>query len=746
MNYTELMNRIEELKSRKGRGSISADETFSLLMELAGKTRAVDINAGSLTVRRVYASVAAMNADRNPMDQETGKALKFGQLACVCNPNDLASPDNGKIYRYNKPGWEFLRQVGDMAQFARTEEVNGKITQIEREVSGYSYPVSENVTGNGAFVYAPIKATIGDPIRITVTMQPAQRCAVYYVRTDGTQSEGVTSLTPSNNSVDLAVPYDISGIRIYVNGMGLVTMTVYYIWNLSARVDTLNDCVYTHQNQIADLSGDVYGYNVTVSETIVGGGAFVNAAAKLHTGDFINLSVSMQPVQRCSVYYMRTDGIQIDGITSLTPSSNSVNLTLPYDIMGIRIYVNNPGEIVMTIMTLNDINHKIETLSKEKLSKVDSSSFLGVTPSVNLFYPNSGTPGYLNNVGAVVENPIYWTSDYIKVVPDTIYSFGYARFIFFYTKNKVPIKSTYIDKGNAASSTIVTTSESGYARITFLLNNISRAMVVRGEILPDRYVPYAVEVPFIKMPPRKYNGKRMVCFGDSITMSVDETDRNNWCRYLSEATGIVTYNQGYSSGRVSIDTDQVKNSFSFYNLVASIISGDYSGQSQLYVTPGYEQHARQLDKLKNIDFSTIDFVSIALGTNDLSSSTPFEIADNPLSINSINGAFRYGISNLLIKWPQLKFMIMTPIYRFVPATGEDYLNNDGIGIAEMTNDLLILGEELKIPVVNMFSTLGVNRYNKDHYFGVNGGDGLHPLFTMKEVMGHKMAGAITSLY
>lgn len=129
MNYTELINRIEELKGRKGRGSISADETFSLLMELAEKTKAVDINAGSLTIRRVYVSVAAMNADKNPGDQETNKPLKFGQLVCVCNSNDITQSDNGKIYRYNKPGWEFLRQVGDMVQFAKTE----KVAQLEAE-------------------------------------------------------------------------------------------------------------------------------------------------------------------------------------------------------------------------------------------------------------------------------------------------------------------------------------------------------------------------------------------------------------------------------------------------------------------------------------------------------------------------------------------------------------------------------------------------------------------------------------
>lgn len=132
MNYTELINRIEELKSRKGRGSISADETFSLLMELAEKTKAVDINAGSLTIRHMYTSVAAMNADNNPVDQETNKPLKFGQLVCVCNSNDITQSDNGKIYRYNKPGWEFLRQVGDMVQFAKKEDIDDKIVQVEQ--------------------------------------------------------------------------------------------------------------------------------------------------------------------------------------------------------------------------------------------------------------------------------------------------------------------------------------------------------------------------------------------------------------------------------------------------------------------------------------------------------------------------------------------------------------------------------------------------------------------------------------
>ena len=90
-------------------------------------------------------------------------------------------------------------------------------------------------------------------------------------------------------------------------------------------------------------------------------------------------------------------------------------------------------------------------------------------------------------------------------------------------------------------------------------------------------------------------------------------------------------------------------------------------------------------------------------------------------------------------------MIATPIYRFEPLTGDDVVVG-GKTLQDYVTDYIALGKELRVPVVDMFNTLGANKYNRDYYWGENGGDGLHPNNKLKEVMGSKMAGALLVNY
>ena len=376
-----------------------------------------------------------------------------------------------------------------------------------------------------------------------------------------------------------------------------------------------------------------------------------------------------------------------------------------------------------------------------KMSEID-----GSTPSSNLFNPSSITPGYLNGNGEITANDNYRTSDFIPVNSSSNYSLGYVRFVCQYDATKQFISGTYVDKNNAAQSSLSTSANATYIRITVATGNVYRGQVNAGSTLL-KYDEYGYKLPGLIVPKSKFAGKNAVCFGDSITGCVADMDTNNWCMYLKNATGMNVINQGYWSGRVaySDDSDAVVNSFAFYKLIDAVISGDWSDQDIIYTTPGYEQHAAQLDKLKQIDFTTIDFLTIALGTNDLASDTPFEISGQPMSVESVNGAFRYSISKLLTNFPKLHIGIMTPIYRFAPSTGDDYIVN-GRGIQSFVDDYKELGKELHIPVCDMFNDIGVNKYNRVYYWGANGGDGLHPIATMKEVMGNKVAGFLLSVY
>ena len=66
------------------------------------------LKTGVLSVRKSYASITAMNSDTSPIDGETGKALKWGQLVIIANAANASGTDNGKIYRWlgTGNGWD----------------------------------------------------------------------------------------------------------------------------------------------------------------------------------------------------------------------------------------------------------------------------------------------------------------------------------------------------------------------------------------------------------------------------------------------------------------------------------------------------------------------------------------------------------------------------------------------------------------------------------------------------------------
>lgn len=100
---------ISEVVSRR----FTSDQEFDTL-RAEFKADIKDIAPeGVLTARISYASIAAMNADVNPIDQFTNESLKKGQLVIIVNPSNALDTDNGKIYRFIA-GWEYIGKVGSV--------------------------------------------------------------------------------------------------------------------------------------------------------------------------------------------------------------------------------------------------------------------------------------------------------------------------------------------------------------------------------------------------------------------------------------------------------------------------------------------------------------------------------------------------------------------------------------------------------------------------------------------------------
>ena len=78
---------------------------------------AVINNQGNISIRKIYSSIAAMNADAAAPVDSNGIAILSGQLVAVSNDSDPA--EMGRVYRwYNGESWEYAGKIGDLSQKA----------------------------------------------------------------------------------------------------------------------------------------------------------------------------------------------------------------------------------------------------------------------------------------------------------------------------------------------------------------------------------------------------------------------------------------------------------------------------------------------------------------------------------------------------------------------------------------------------------------------------------------------------
>ena len=76
----------------------------------------MQLNGGALVITKIYASVAAMEADDAPVSDLTGNALKPGQLVVIVT-TDPSSSDFGSVYRFDgiedsASTWSFTGKIG----------------------------------------------------------------------------------------------------------------------------------------------------------------------------------------------------------------------------------------------------------------------------------------------------------------------------------------------------------------------------------------------------------------------------------------------------------------------------------------------------------------------------------------------------------------------------------------------------------------------------------------------------------
>lgn len=223
-------------------------------------------------------------------------------------------------------------------------------------------------------------------------------------------------------------------------------------------------------------------------------------------------------------------------------------------------------------------------------------------------------------------------------------------------------------------------------------------------------------------------GKAIANFGDSIFGNARSP--HDISTMLAERTGATVYNCAFGGCRMGPHIGHW-DAFSMYRLADAIAAGDYSLQEEALKFEDRTSYAQEpLALIKSIDFSELDILTIAYGTNDFTGSNPIDNAENPLDTSTVCGALRYSIEKLLAAYPQLHIFVLLPTWRFVMDSDGNFTedsstmtNSLGKTLPDYVQAIAETAKAYNLPVVDNYYELGINRFNRAQYF--SGKDGVH---------------------
>ena len=233
-----------------------------------------------------------------------------------------------------------------------------------------------------------------------------------------------------------------------------------------------------------------------------------------------------------------------------------------------------------------------------------------------------------------------------------------------------------------------------------------------------------------------------VVFGDSIIEGVGVLSSNGnvpTCDVVSNMkrmTGASIFNAGIGGTYMSQTSGA-----NFCDMVDAIISGDWS-DVDVYISNLISQNTEftglltTIGAIKTLNFSTVDYVIIAYGTNDWAGNVPMG-DDTSTSKSEFIGALKYCINALLTAYPHLRIYIVAPAFRNDAGNTENdkHLNKT---LAQYSSEIENISHKLSFPCLNLYSDGMVNNYNKSFILA----DGVHRTIKGYELLARQFCNLI----
>ena len=161
----------------------------------------------------------------------------------------------------------------------------------------------------------------------------------------------------------------------------------------------------------------------------------------------------------------------------------------------------------------------------------------------------------------------------------------------------------------------------------------------------------------------------------------------------------------------------------FWQLADAIVEGDFTAAKAAAA-----DLTSNLANVDNIDWSSVDYITVAYGTNDLAFGAEIDNAENLFDTATICGALRYGIKAINTQYPNIRFIVLGLIYR----------NADSVPVAKIVECNQALNAAADYVGAEYVAGYGINEGNRETFLY----DGTHPNGAGKQRIAETLARRI----
>ena len=375
-----------------------------------------------------------------------------------------------------------------------------------------------------------------------------------------------------------------------------------------------------------------------------------------------------------------------------------------------------------------------------------SNVLLGVAVSPSTFLDNDGTTRSLSGFSVTdyieLEINTYYFCDYENSSP----SITYPRTGVIYNSDRTFSRTVNYLYG---WQHIFLTGSEKYLRIC--TRESATDYTVRLRLYKSKEGYYQTETLTADAIARKryrLYGKKIVLLGDSIFGANGGSSNNldgvhfHATKYFGDDSGANVINGACAGKRMT--SISASDPLNFPELADAISTGDFSAQIAYIGKGAPVQYYQQIYDLAATDFSTVDLLCIAFGTNDYGNSKTLYDSGSS-NKDAVQSALRYGLNEIIAAHPNMKIAILSPIWRCYYENGVITEDSDtkenalGLTLIDYVEGIRDVAKEYHVEFIDDYFTLGINRQNAATFLR---NDGTHLTEDGRKLLGHHLAEVV----